>query len=265
MNSTRIYALFLRQMYLIRDNPTRFVQIFGWSFFDILLWGFLSSYLTALGGGTQFTPLFLGAIVVWNFAIRVMHGSATAFFEDVWARNFLNIFASPVTIEEYLTSLVATAIVTAVLGIAVMMVLVYFVFGVSVFMYGWLLWFFLLILFISGTALGILSIAIVLRFGPSAEWFVWPIPEFVAPFIGVLYPVSVLPSWVQQFSRLLPPTYVFEGARATVLGYGYDIRLLIFGFGLSIVYLVLSYLFFKRVYARAVRGGLIARYSAESV
>ncbi|HEY8312216.1 MAG TPA: hypothetical protein VIG47_16740, partial [Gemmatimonadaceae bacterium] len=94
MNPTRIWALILRQLYLIRDNRTRLVQIFAWSTFDILLWGFLSKYLGTALGGAQFTPLFLSAIIVWNFTIRVMHGTASAFFEDVWSRNFLNIFAS---------------------------------------------------------------------------------------------------------------------------------------------------------------------------
>ena len=45
-------------------------------------------------------------MLLWDFFSRVMHGVTTAFFEDVWSRNFLNFFASPLTISEYLAGLV---------------------------------------------------------------------------------------------------------------------------------------------------------------
>ena len=47
-------------------------------------------------------PVLLGAVLLWDFFTRVMQGVTMAFFEDVWSRNFLNIFASPLSIPEYL-------------------------------------------------------------------------------------------------------------------------------------------------------------------
>ena len=40
-------------------------------------------------------PALLGAVLLWDFLTRVMQGVTMAFFEDVWTRNFLNIFATP--------------------------------------------------------------------------------------------------------------------------------------------------------------------------
>jgi ABC-2 type transport system permease protein len=37
------------------------------------------------------------------------------------------------------------------------------------------------------------------------------------PVTCVYYPVSVLPSWLQVFAWMLPPTYVFEGMRALLI------------------------------------------------
>jgi ABC-2 type transport system permease protein len=266
MNLTHIHALVLRQWYLVRDNKYRLFQIFGWSIFDILLWGFISKFLTTVSAETiQFAPIFLGAIVVWHFIIRVMHGVTTAFFEDLWTHNFLNIFASPITLGEYLMSLVLTGIVTAVVGLLFMMVLVWVLFGFSIFVYGWYLIPFLIILFATGVALGMVSTAIVLRFGPSSEWFIWSIPEVVAPFVGVFYPLAILPMWMQIFAVFLPPSYVFESIRTLVVGGPISPSSLLVGFVLSVLYCWLAYWFFARTFRMAVQTGLIARYGAESI
>ena len=266
MNLTHVYALFLRQYYLVRDNPNRLVQIFAWTLFDIVLWGFISKFLTTVSGeSVQFAPLFLGAIVVWNFIIRVMHGVTIAFFEDLWARNFLNVFASPVTIAEYLAGLIVTGVITAFVGLLFMVFVVWLMFGLSIFIYGVYLVPFFFILFISGVALGVFSAAIVLRYGPSTEWFIWSIPEAVAPFVGVFYPLAILPLWMQTVGAALPPSYVFESIRTIVVGGAVSPASLLVAFILSVGYCVLAFWYFKRVYNQATRGGLIARYSAESV
>jgi len=194
-----------------------------------------------------------------------MHGVTMAFFEDVWSRNFLNIFASPMTIAEYLAGLVTTSIATSAVGLLVMLVLATAVFGLSFFSYGGAFVPFLLVLFLFGIALGIVGCGIVLRLGPSAEWFVWPIPALLSPFAGVFYPVATLPQWMQLVARLLPPAYVFEGMRAIVMGGAVSRVSLVIGGVLAVIDVLIASVFFTRVYRQAVRTGLIARYSAESV
>jgi ABC-2 type transport system permease protein len=124
---------------------------------------------------------------------------------------------------------------------------------------------FLLVLFLSGVALGILGSALVLRLGPAAEWFVWPIPALISPFAGVFYPLSTLPKWMQYLSHLLPPAYVFEGLRKILSGHTVLASALLWGGGLAVLYILLACWVFIRIYHHAVRTGLIARYSAESI
>ncbi|MDP9323224.1 MAG: ABC transporter permease, partial [Acidobacteriota bacterium] len=242
------------------------LPLFIWVAVDIVLWGFMTKYLNTIASpGFDFVPVLLGAVLLWDFFTRVMHGVTMAFFEDVWSRNFLNIFASPMTIAEYLAGLVTTSIATSAVGLLVMLVLATAVFGLSFLSYGGALVPFLLVLFLFGIALGIVGCAIVLRLGPSAEWFVWPIPALLSPFAGVFYPVATLPEWMQLFARLLPPTYVFEGMRAIVMGGTVSRSSLAIGGVLAVIDVLLASVFFTRVYRHAVRTGLIARYSAESV
>lgn len=266
MQRNRIFAIVLRQFYLVRGSVSRIVPPCIWVGVDIIVWGFITRYLnnvTASAG--NFVPTFLGAALLWNFLVRVMQGTTMPFMEDVWSRNFLNLFASPIKTSEYVTGLVLTSIATSAIGLMVMIVLASAVFGLSFFAYGMMFIPFLLVLFLFGIALGIFGCAIMLRLGPAAEWFIWPIPAIISPFACVFYPLSVLPHWMQFIARLLPPSYVFEGMRAIVAGGHGSATTLAMSAALAVFYIMLASWTFLRVYRYAVKSGLIARYSAESV
>jgi len=259
-------AIVLRQFYLMRGSLSRVLPLFVWAGIDIVLWGFITKYLnTITSSGHKFVPSLLGAVLLWDFLIRVMQGVTMTFFEDVWSRNFLNIFATPLSIAEYISGLVLSSIVTSSVGLVVMVLLATTLFGLSFLVYGLMLVPFFLVLFMCGIALGILGSGLVLRLGPPAEWFVWPIPAIISPFVGVFYPLATLPRWMQFISRFLPPSHVFEGMRAIVLGRPIAPYGLLWGFGLAVLYILLACWFFASVYRHAVRTGLIARYSAETL
>jgi len=266
MRLHRVAAIALRQFYLMRGSPARVLPLFAWVAIDIVLWGFITRYLnTVASPGFDFVPVLLGAVLLWDFFTRVMHGVTMAFLEDVWSRNFLNLFASPLAIHEYLGGLVLSGIATSSAGLLLMVALATMVFGLSFFAYGLALVPFLLVLFLFGIALGIFGSALVLRFGPASEWLVWPLPAILSPFAAVFYPVSTLPQWMRHVSRLLPPTHVFEGMRAIVAGGAYQAIPLLWGAALALAYILLASGFFAHVHRLAVRTGLLARYSAESV
>jgi ABC-2 type transport system permease protein len=266
MSWRRIAAVVLRQFYLMRGSLSRVLPLFAWVAIDMVLWGFITRYLNSVAAsGINFIPTFLGAVLLWDFFVRVMQGVTMAFFEDVWSRNFLNIFSTPLSISEYVTGLVVCSVATSIVGLLVMLVLATVVFGLSFLTYGIMLVPFLAVLFLFGIALGIVACAAVLRLGPAAEWFVWPIPAVLSPFAGVFYPLSTLPSWMRGIGRLLPPSYVFDGMRAIVSGGHASGARLLWGGSLAVLYILAAGAFFKRVHRQAVRSGLIARYSAESV
>ena len=194
-----------------------------------------------------------------------MHGITMAFLEDVWSRNFLNIFATPLLISEYVAGLVLSSILTSIAGLIVMMLIAVTVFKLSFLVYGLTIMPFLLVLFLFGISLGVFGSGLVLRFGPASEWFIWPIPALISPFVGVFYPVSTLPGWMQAISRILPPSYVFEQLRTIVSGGAASWTALAWSSLLAVGYILLAYLFFTQIYKNALRTGLIARYSAESL
>jgi len=266
MSRSRVGAVVLRILYLYRGSPQRIFPIFVWVVVDIVLWGFLTRYLNTFTAATyNFVPALLGAVLFWDFQARVMQGVTMAFFEDVWARNFLNLFATPIRIPEYVGGLVASSIATSAIGLVVMVVVAAAAFHLHFSTYGLLLGPFLGVLLLFGIALGITGISIVLRLGPAAEWFIWPLPAIISPFACVFYPLATLPSWMRGVARALPPTYVFEGLRAIVLGRPVHVASLLPGALLAVLYVGLACLLFVAVHRYAVRTGLIGRYSAETV
>jgi ABC-2 type transport system permease protein len=130
MNCGRVLALVLRQYYLARGSVSRILPLFVWVVIDMVLWGFITRYLTSFTrSGFNFVAAFLGAVLLWDFLSRVMHGVTIAFLEDVWSRNFLNIFATPLSIAEYLSGLVLASIATSTFGLIAMVLVATLAFG----------------------------------------------------------------------------------------------------------------------------------------
>lgn len=266
MNFLHIWAIILRQFYLLRSNFVRIVSLFLWITVDILLWGFLTRYLSYIDkGGFDFVKLLLGAVLFWDFFNRIMYGVTMGFLEDVWARNFLNLFCSPITIKEYLLGLVSSSLIIGSFAFLIMVFIACLVFKLSFFSYGMIIFPFLVVLLIFGTSLGILSMAIMLRFGPSAEWLIWPIPAILSPFVGIFYPVSILPNWMQFISKILPASYIFESLRKVVLLDSVSYLDLFFGFSLALFYLIFFCIVLYLTYNHCLRTGSLTRYSAENI
>ncbi|HTV95771.1 MAG TPA: ABC transporter permease [Steroidobacteraceae bacterium] len=259
-----VSAIVLRQIYLLRGSPVRVFGLVVWVTIDIVLWGFITRYLnTVSGSGVNFVPTLLGAVLLWDFSERIMQGVSTAFLEDVWSRNFLNLFSSPLSIAEYITGLVITSMITSCLGLITMLAVATAVFHLQFFALGISLAAFIAVLFVFGITLGIVATAIVLRFGPAAEWLLWPLPALLSPFAAVFYPLSILPGWMRAVAAALPPSYVFEGMRGLLAQGPFPGALLLKGGAIAAAELLAAAYLYAGVYRRAVRTGLLARYSAE--
>lgn len=245
------------------------VSIFLWLIVDVVLWGFISRYLGSLGQDTfNFVTVILGAIILWEFMTRLQQGIMMAFLEDVWSQNFINFFASPLKIREYLSGLVLTSICAGIAGFLVMIAIAGPLFGYNAFKTGILLLPFMLILLVFGIAMGIFVSAVIFRLGPSAEWLGWPIPMVLSLFVGVFYPISTLPAPLRVFSALIPPSYVFESMRSvltTGIAPGKLVSNLLIGTLLALIYLLLTSRFFVYIYHKNLISGNIARFNAEAL
>jgi len=101
MRRRRVFALVLRHLYLYKRSLARFMEVFYFPLLDILLWGFLTIYLQRFPGAVPGAVSFLlGALILWDILYRSQQGISLSFLEEVWSRNLLNLFVSPLTAGE---------------------------------------------------------------------------------------------------------------------------------------------------------------------
>ncbi len=73
-------------------------------------------------------------------------------------------------------------------------------------------------MFLAGITGGILIICMLIRFGQSAGWLGWMFIWAFTPFIGVYYPLSILPEPLQWLGHALPLSAIFENLRTLAAG-----------------------------------------------
>ena len=193
MNLGKIYALALRHLYLIGNSLPRIIDLIYWPTVQIFLWGFISKFFTLNSDYYSNTVgIILTAAILYDFLFRVSISFNMMFLEEIWSRNFTNLFIAPIKLSEIIASLTLTAILRALIGMVPAAIIAIPLFGVSVFELGLPLLFLLLSLYLFGITLGLLVTSGLLRFGPSFENIAWSTIFLLAPFGCIYYPVEIL-------------------------------------------------------------------------
>lgn len=260
MKLHRIMALVVRHLYLYRRSLPRLMEIFYWPFLDLVVWGFITVYLMRFQGQLPgVVTFFLGALILWDVLFRAQQGITISFLEEIWARNLMNLFASPLKPSEFLAATMAMSVfkVTAVLIVMVISALVFY--SYNVFMIGiWLLPF-VLNLIITGWTIGVLTTSIIMRFGQEAEVLAWGMVFLFQPISCVFYPLEVLPGWLQGIAWINPAAHVFEGMRAVLNEGALPLSSLAWACGLNLLYLAVMIAWFHHTFNVCKERGLLVR------
>ena len=258
----RISALVLRYLYLYRRSLARAGEVFFWPVMDLLVWGFLSEYLRD-NKVDQVVLWLLGGLIFWDILYRSQQAITLSLHEEMWARNVLNVFISPLSMFEYLLATSLMGVIKAMLTLGVLGSLAFFLYTFNILRIGFALLPFVASLLLFGWAVGMCTMAIILRYGQAAEALVWGVPFLIQPISAVFYPVAALPRWLQYVAYSLPSTHVFEGMR-TVLETGkLDPSSLVAAFALNVVYLIGGATFFGWMFRIVREKGYLSRLGME--
>lgn len=265
MNLRRVYATVLRYMYLYKRSLPRLVEIFYWPTLELLLWGFVTIFLnkvTVTGAPlvvVNVLSFLIGALILWEIFSRSSLGVSIGFLEDLWSRNLINLFVSPLKQIEYLAGILTISFLKVIVTFIVTVVLALVLYAFNVFVLGPALLPFVLNLLISGWVFGIFATAIILRYGVGAEVLAWGVTFALQPFAAVFYPVSIFPGWLQNIAALLPMSHIFEGMRTVLTTGQVPVSQLIWAFGLNALYFVLAIGFFLHIFRVARQRGYLLR------
>ena len=221
MNWNKIFSLTLRHVYLIKGSFPRIIDLIYWPTVQIFLWGFISKFFTLNSSLYENTVgVILSAAILYDFLFRSSISYNMMFLEEIWSRNFTNLFIAPIKISEIIAALTFTAIFRTLIGLVPAALFAIPLFGVSIFKIGFPLIFLLITLYIFGVTLGLLVTSGLVRYGPSFENIAWASLFFLAPLGCIYYPIEVLPEWLQVIAKLLPLVHIFEEMRNILI---YDI------------------------------------------
>lgn len=260
MKSHRIAALLARHLYLYKRSLPRIMEIFYWPLLDLIIWGFITVYLTKFQGQVPgVVTFFLGALILWDVLFRAQQGITITFLEEIWARNLLNLFASPLKPSEFLAATMVMSVFKVTAVCVVLVSAAYLFYSYNVFMIGLALVPFVLSLVVTGWTIGVMTTALIMRFGHEAEVLAWSMVFLFQPISCVFYPLEVLPLWLQGVAWFNPAAHIFEGMRAVIAGGMLPARHLTWAVGLNVAYLALVVLFFHKVFAICKDKGLLVR------
>jgi ABC-2 type transport system permease protein len=241
----------------LRD-PNYLLGGFYWPLLDILVWGFLGAWI-ARASITQFqhyeTAALLG-ILLWQVVGRGCNVMVVTFCEELWAQNIINLFSLPLRITDWMAGVIVFAAITVACTSLVSLSVIYALYDVSLVSIVSTYVLFLPPLFFSAIWLGFTCLQIVVTFGKRGVELGFVLGWFFLPFSGAYYPIDVLPSWAQSFSKLIPMSYIFTGMREYVMKQQDPTIYLIKGTVLSILYASFALLFFVYCFNRAKRKGL---------
>ncbi|MDB6074453.1 MAG: transporter permease [Verrucomicrobiaceae bacterium] len=266
MNFRIISALVMRYIFLYTRTPMRLVELVFWPMVDLLIWGYLTIYIkeNTTGAFPAMISFLLGAMILWDVVFRAQQGVAVSFLEDVWTRNLLNIFVAPVRISEYLTATFAVGILRICVTVVIMCVVALLLYQFNVLVIGWPLMPFLANLLISGWALGMISTALILRWGQAAESLAWAVPFFIQPISAVFYPVgSIRPVWLQNVALAMPTTHVFEGMREVMQKGTFNWQSFSNACLLNLVFMAIAGWIFMSMLSLTKKRGLLTKFATQ--
>ena len=258
MNWNKIFALSLRHIYLIKGSFPRILDLIYWPTIQIFLWGFISKFFTLTSTYYENTVgIILSAAILYDFLFRSSISYNMMFLEEIWSRNFTNLFIAPIRLSEIIAALTFTAIFRTMIGLVPAALLAIPFFGVSILKIGTPLIFLLITLYIFGVTLGLLVTSGLVRFGPSFENIAWASLFFLAPLGCIYYPIEILPDWLQIIAKLLPLVHIFEEMRNILI---YDIinySQILKAIFISLLYFMIGVITFYLSYSGAKNRGTL--------
>jgi ABC-2 type transport system permease protein len=262
MNLERIFAVVLRHTRLAFRDISRMSWMFYWPFFDVITWGFTGIYLQQSQPGTPVAQALLTCMVMWQMVGRAGFEISLSMLDELWSLNMLNMFASPLTLGEWISATFILGILSNIILISYCALLIWLFYSINIFALGLSLVPFIIPLFIAGLWTGFMAASMIVHFGARAQSLVFIMSWFIAPFCGVFYPIEIMPFWAQKLAACIPMTYLFTALRTLIISNQWRYDLLAIGTIMSIVYACIGMGFFYYMFQRSKQKGL-ARLTAE--
>lgn len=256
INFNRVFAMVLRHAIYSKHSFDRLSDMFYWPAMDLFIWGLTGLYFVKTSHTPNILFVVLSGLVFWIVLWRAQYEITTNLLAEFWDKNLVNIFASPLTVWEWILTFMIFGFGKTLISLAFSSFIAYALYKLNIFQYGFFIIPFVISLVMTGWAGGLMVAGLIIRFGVNLQTLAWAGIYLMAPFSAIYYPVSILPSWAQSISKFVPSSYIFEGIREILFTGNISYDKLIVSFVLNIAYLALSIWFFVFMFNKSKKLGL---------
>jgi ABC-2 type transport system permease protein len=258
-----IWALTLRYFILFLRDTNLKLSTFCWPLLDIVLWGFLGIWIQSMqvDGSTNYQAVILLCIVLWQVTVRSTQFIFKCLLEELWTRNLVNIFSLPISLSEWIASIILYTAMMTLITLLFCMIIISLFYNISFWYLFYVVSLFAPPLFISGTWLGFTCLQALAYFGKRSDEIGWILSWILAPFTAAFYPLDILPAWAQTVSRCLPMSYAIDGMRRYLTTYEDPTTYLIKAYLLSILYATVAILIFAWIFHHTKQKGLVRLFN----
>lgn len=257
INLNRVAAMIIRYTANMRHSFDRLSDMFYWPLMDLVLWGLTGLYFAKLStGNLHAVDIILTGVIFWLVIWRGQYEINLNLLAELWDRNLVNIFATPLRLSEWIISLLIFGLLKMLVSLVFVALLAFILYKYNIFMYGFFIVPVVISLLLTGWTVGFIIASVLIRFGQKVQTFAWIGGALLAPFSAVYYPLSILPVWVQKIAHFIPSSYMFEGMREFILTGNISFEKFLISFALNIVYLILSIWLFVSMFNKSRKLGL---------
>ncbi len=257
MKLIRISAVIQRHLFITLRDASVISELFYWPLYDIILWGFATTWFGAGDPKDQKIVLAtLACLVLWQVVYRTCQDVCRGMVEEIWSRNLVNLFSTPISIVEWLLGVMALGLLKVVPSLIFAATAVWYLYNINILSLGLVLVPYILSLIVSGWCIGILISCFLISWGHRAQTLVWTLAYAFAPMSGVFFSISVFPKSIQIIAKLLPTTYIFASARELIFNNIINWHYFYIATVLNIFYFIITLLLFKFSFERSRALGL---------
>jgi ABC-2 type transport system permease protein len=254
-----VRAVLLQEVYITARSVEVMVDLPMWSLVTVVVFGFVTRFLSTVMNPVVAQYLYLGTLL-WEIIRIAQYSMSLGALWNVWSHNFSNMFIAPLSMAEYIVAQVLSAAVKALVLFILTSTIAATLFDLNLFSMGLGT---LALLFINllcfAYSIGLIILGIIFRLGTRIQALAWGLVLIFQPLTAAYYPLRVMPAPLQSVALALPPTYVFEAARASLQNPGIPWSELSVAAVENVVYLALALWFFNEMYRRSRQSGQFAR------
>lgn len=257
INLNRVFAMVLRDTLNLRHTLDRLTDMFYWPAMDLLLWGLVGLYFAQKNGSFPHAiSIILTGLIFWIVIWRGQYEININLLSELWDRNLVNIFATPLRISEWMISFLIFGTIKMIISVAFSSLLAFALYHFNIFIYGFTIIPFMLSLLLTGWAVGFIVAGLLIYYGEKIQTITWSAVFLIIPFSAPYYSVAILPPWAQFVAKFIPSSYVFEGLREILFTGSFSSDKLLISFVLNIAYLIISVWFFNFMFNKSRKLGL---------